>query len=70
MVNETSNQRRVRVWFGNEVICSHAAEPEQAERYARLMAQRFAGLTITIENDPDKADPQLPHELLWEQTVR
>src|SRR5690606_27024487 len=69
-VNERRNPRRVRVWFGNEVICSHVAEAEQAERYARLMAQRYAGLTIMIENALDETDPQLPHELLWEQTVK
>lgn len=63
-------RRRVRVWFGSEVICSHAADPGEAERYARLMAQRFAGLTVTIDDQPGEKDLGLPHELLWEQTVR
>ena len=67
---DADDERRVRVWFGSEVICSHVAAPEEAERYARLMAQRFAGLAVTIDNQPDQKDRCLPHELLWEQTVR
>ena len=67
---EEGGLRRIQVWFGSEVICSHAAEPSEAERYARLMAQRFAGLTISIDNEPGANDPGLPHELLWEWTVR
>lgn len=63
-------KRRVRVWFGSEVICSHAAAPDEAERYARLMARRFAGLAVTIDDKPGHKDQRLPHELLWEQTVR
>jgi hypothetical protein len=63
-------RRRVCVWFGSEVICSHAAEPDQAERYARLMARRFAGLTVTIDGKAGARDTELPHELLWEWTVK
>jgi hypothetical protein len=62
--------RRIRVWFGSEVICSHAARPDEAERYARLMARRFAGLTATIDGEPGETDAELPHELLWEWTVK
>jgi hypothetical protein len=58
------------VWFGSEVICSHVAESAQAERYARLMARRFAGLTVTIDDRPGLNDTGLPHELLWVQTVQ
>jgi hypothetical protein len=58
------------VWFGSEVICSHAAEPDEAERYARLLARRFAGLSVTIDDLPGANDQSLPHELLWEQTVQ
>lgn len=68
--DERMTKRRVRVWFGSEVICSHAADPGEAERYAKLMAQRFAGLTVTIDDQPGAKDQGLPHELLWEQTVR
>jgi hypothetical protein len=66
----SDHKRRVRVWFGSEVICSHAADPGEAEQYARLMARRFAGLTVTIDDQPGERDARLPHELLWEQTVR
>lgn len=70
--NEISKDqlRRVRVWFGDEVICSHCAEPGEAEQYARLMAQRFAGLTVTVDDQPGEKDTRLPHELLWDRTVR
>lgn len=69
-MGDGSDRRRVRVWFGSEVICSHIADPGQAERYARLMAQRFAGLAVTVDNAPGERDSELPHELLWELTVR
>lgn len=61
---------RVRVWFGSEVICSRRAEPEQAKRYARLMAQRFAGLRVTIDSQPRRDDKTLPREALWPLTVK
>jgi hypothetical protein len=61
--------RRVRVWFGSEVICSHEADPQQAQRYAKLMARRFAGLRVTIDDNPSGTDRRLPNELLWESTV-
>lgn len=70
MDEQPGEQRRVRVWFGNEVICSHVADPSEAERYAALMAKRFAGLSITVDDAPEASDPALPHALLWEQTVR
>jgi hypothetical protein len=70
MTDETPSRRRVRVWFGNEVICTHVADPREAERYRALMAQRFAGLAITVDDAPGMSDPVLPHELLWEQTVK
>jgi len=60
---------RIRVWFGNEVICSHVADSAEAERYATLMARRFAGLAVTIDSEPGPHDAELPHHLLWEQTV-
>jgi hypothetical protein len=67
--HHAGERRRVRVWFGNEVICTHVAEPTEAERYAALMGQRFAGLTVTVDDTPAIADTSLPHELLWERTV-
>jgi hypothetical protein len=60
---------RIRVWFGDEVICSHVADPGEADRYATLMARRFAGLAVTIDSEPGPCDAELPHHLLWEQTV-
>ena len=69
MTEQAGDKRRVRVWFGNEVICSHVADPGEAERYAALMGKRFAGLMITVDDAPEGSDPTLPHELLWERTV-
>jgi hypothetical protein len=66
---QAEQRSRIRVWFGNEVICSHAADPEEAERYAALMARRFAGLAVTIDSGAEPDDPELPHHLLWEHTV-
>lgn len=62
-------RRRVRVWFGSEVICSHEADPQQAQRYAKLMSRRFAGLRVTIDANPSANDRKLPNELLWDSTV-
>ena len=69
MTEQAGGKCRVRVWFGDEVICSHVAEPSEAERYAKLMAKRFAGLKVTVEAEAGDDDPVLPHELLWERTV-
>lgn len=69
MTEQSGEKCRVRVWFGNEVICSHVADPLEAERYAALMAKRFAGLRITVDDEAGGDDPALPHELLWERTV-
>jgi len=68
-VQGSNPRRRVRVWFGNEVICSHEADPQQAQKYAKLMSQRFAGLRVTIDDKPGANDRKLPNELLWESTV-
>lgn len=65
----TSSRCRIRVWFGSEIICSYVADPAEAERYATLMARRFAGLSVTIDHEPGADDAALPHQLLWEQTV-
>jgi hypothetical protein len=62
-------RQRVQVWFGSEVICSHEADPYQAQRYATLMSRRFAGLRVTIDDNPCANDRSLPNELLWDSTV-
>ncbi|MPZ63806.1 MAG: hypothetical protein GEU93_21580 [Propionibacteriales bacterium] len=70
-VNSTdSAQKRVQVWFGSEVISSHTARPDEANRYAALIARRFAGLTVTVDDAQGDRDPALAPELLWDQTVR
>jgi|RhiMethySRZTD1v2_1073278.scaffolds.fasta_scaffold3232576_2 hypothetical protein len=65
----SQHRKRVRVWFGDGVICSHVASEERARRYASLIAQRFAGLRVTIDDGPDERDAELPHELLWDRTI-
>jgi hypothetical protein len=61
---QTSERRRVRVWFGEHVIADYRAEPALAERYAQAMSRRFAGLRVT--NDPmpvvDRVPDALPGE--------
>ena len=69
---QTSERRRVRVWFGEHVIADYRAEPALAERYAHAMSRRFAGLRIT--NDPmpmdDRLPDPLPGERMWEVAPR
>jgi hypothetical protein len=67
---ESRQTRLVRVWFGNEVICSHQAPAWQARRYVASIGRQFAGLRITIDGTPTGREPALPHELLWDHTVR
>lgn len=62
--------RRIEVWFGDQIVASHQAPAWQARRYVTLMGRRFAGLRITIDEEPTGREPALPHELLWELTVR
>ncbi|MEV6283376.1 hypothetical protein [Kribbella sp. NPDC051770] len=61
-------QRWVRVWFGNHVIADYRAEATLAERYAKAMERRFAGLQVTNEAVPGDGAPvrPLPNERLWE----
>ena len=68
-VSALDKRRRVQVWFGSEVICSHEADAQQAQRYAHLMSRRFAGLRVTIDDHPTASDKALPNELLWDSTV-
>jgi hypothetical protein len=65
----SDKRQRVQVWFGKEVICSHEADAAQAQRYAALMARRFAGPRVTIDDHPSSSDRSLPNELLWDSTV-
>lgn len=69
-IPDVARRLRVRVWFGDEIICSHEAEPERALRYAALMAQRFAGLRVTVDDRPHDGDTALPEETLWTLTVK
>lgn len=62
--------RRIQVWFGDEVICSHSAPAWQARRYVALIGGRFAGLRVTVDDQPSDIGPALPHELLWDRTIR
>lgn len=62
----------VRVWFADQAICSYVSEPIRARAYADLMAQRFAGLRITIDEPPrDLTGVALPDSsALWPLTVK
>ncbi len=72
-VQPGSQQRRVRVWFGDHVIADYRATADLAERYVAAMAHRFTGLRITNDPvpDPDPAPARaLPGERLWDLTPR
>jgi hypothetical protein len=59
--------RRVRVWFGRHVIATYVADPGEAERYARAMARRFAGLRVTIDDETSRFEPLLPDRVWWDR---
>jgi hypothetical protein len=59
--------KRVRVTFGSHAIATYVANPGEAERYARAMAQRFAGLRVTVDDQPSRLDPILPERVWWDQ---
>lgn len=66
-VEQTSERRHVRVWFGEHVIASYVAEPDLAESYARAMGRRYAGLRVTndlVPVDAPSAQP-LPPRRIW-----
>ncbi|MGH3360496.1 MAG: hypothetical protein ACRDO7_16965 [Nocardioidaceae bacterium] len=69
-MQDSLRRQRIRVWFGDEVVCTHEADPERARRYADLMSRRFAGLRVTIDECPDRNDAALPEETLWSLTVK
>lgn len=62
---------RVRLWFGDALIATHAAARPLATRYAAAMAKRFPGLTVTVEDlpEPNAGERELPAELLWPLTA-
>lgn len=67
----TTDQRRVRVWFGKHVLTEYDAEPERAQRYASLTEQRYRGLRVTIDDSPPNDNgPSLPDPSLWSLTVK
>jgi hypothetical protein len=59
--------QRVRVWFGRHVIATYVADPGEAERYAQAMGRRFAGLRVTIDDQPSRLDPILPNRMWWDR---
>lgn len=61
------SRKRVRVWFGRHPIATYVAEPGEAERYAQAMAQRFAGLRVTVDDQPGRLDPILPERVWWDR---
>ena len=63
--------RRVRIWLGELLIAEYIAEADQASRYKRVMAPRFAGLRIDVEPARGRIEDQakLPNEQLWSLTV-
>lgn len=63
--------RRVRVWFGAQLVADYVADPPTAQRYAEAMGRRFAGLHVTSERalpPPPAGVGPLPSERLWELT--
>lgn len=68
--------RRVRVWFGTNVVCDYRDEKPRADAYAEAMRLRFRGLRVTIDdaedtNAPDEKATRLPGDhRMWELTVR
>ncbi len=50
-VADLMSRRRVRVWFGDQVIAGYLVGPELAERYAAASSRRF-GLPVTIDPAP------------------
>jgi hypothetical protein len=56
---------RVRVWFGQHVMCSYTADQIAAQRYAAAMARRFPGLRVSVDELTEIGLRPLPCELLW-----
>lgn len=63
--------RRVRVWFGPNLIGEFAASTPRAHAYADAMPYRYQGLRVTITDlDPGRELDPLPTERLWSLTVQ
>lgn len=68
-----SSRCRVRVWFGEQVLCQYSAPRPQAERYAAAMRRRFLGLRVTVEavvKDSSGEAPLPTNAALWPLTVK
>ena len=63
--------RRVRVWFGPNLIGEFASSAPRARAYAEAMPYRYQGLRVTIaELDAGQELDPLPTERLWSLTVQ
>jgi hypothetical protein len=60
----------VRIWLGDHLIAEYTAEPDRASRYQRVMAPKFSGLRITVDNSTTGTASELPSEQLWPLTVQ
>lgn len=71
-IDGTDSQKHVRVWFADQAICSYVSEPTRARAYADLMAQRFFGLRVPIDDAPKQsaAKPLPQNSALWPLTVK
>jgi hypothetical protein len=56
---------RVRVWFGDHVVADYTAEAALADRYAKAMARRFAGLRVTTDGIPEPGSAEPRRDRLW-----
>lgn len=67
----TGHTRRVRVWFGPNLIGEYAATAQRARAYAEAMPYRYHGLRITITDlETERRLEPLPTERLWPLTVQ
>ena len=65
MISDDTRMVRVRVWFGNHVVGNYAASTAAANGYSNAILDRFAGLTITVDDDLDGTEGRMPAERLW-----
>lgn len=63
--------RRVRLWFGPNLIGEFAASAQRARAFADAMPYRYHGVRVTItELDTERTLDALPTERLWSLTVQ
>lgn len=65
MASDERGKVRVRIWFGQHLVAEYAASPTAANGYSAAMRERFSGLTVTVDDDLDGAERQMPAERLW-----